>query len=97
MQSPFGITGDCFVAKSAPRNDSLVAFSDRHYLVSLRKEQDLSLRGAFCRSNPPLVSLEIASSHKTLLAMTAQNVFSDKHYFVRLQLFSKMNALLMSF
>ncbi len=33
--TPFGITGDGFVVKSAPRNDSLVAFSDRHYLIEM--------------------------------------------------------------
>jgi hypothetical protein len=51
-------------------------FSDRHYLVSVRKYQDLSLRGVFCRSLffrlaiTPDETAEIASSHKTLLAMT---------------------------
>jgi hypothetical protein len=57
-------------------------------LVSVRKLKNLSLRGAFCRSLffrlaiTPGVTAEIASSHKTLLAMIEQVVFSDKHELV---------------
>jgi len=93
-QSPDKTAEDCFVAKNAPHNDRIEAFAARHYLASIMIHELSRLSGnqkkchceaffaaaCFLGSQSPVKTAEIASSPKTLLAMTVPGYFPDTFF-----------------